>query len=353
MRLIFLSFVILFLSVPVAHGQWTYPSSSTISTADKVGIGIEVPSRQLQVKGGLLDPHLLFELESGSNLGSLMRIRASKFNDNWDIGISAFTLTANQGFNAIPTLDLQRFVIKNNNQERFSINASGNVGVGIGYPQQKLHVNGNLRVEDRKIFLGSKQSIYADNNARVHLTSNNTGITGLRLVDKLGRRHGELYGSSGGKYFGLLDGDGQWSYFAAKDNYTSFRINNSEKFRINKNGQLLIGTTTAPSSYKLAIKGQMIAEGMRIRTYSNWADYVFEENYPLLSLEELEAQIKIQKHLPGIPSAKEVATEGIDVGEMQAKLLEKVEELTLYLIEQNKLIQQQQVQIDALKQQVK
>ncbi len=353
MRLIFFTFVILFLSAPVAYGQWTYPNSSTISTVDKVGIGLNNPSRKLHVQGALIDPHILFELESGSNLGSLMRIRSSKFNDNWDVGISAFTLTATQGFSAIPTLDLNRFVIKNNDQERLSINATGNVGIGIGYPQQKLHVNGNLRVEDRKIFLGSKQSLYADNNARVHITSNNTGITGLRLIDKLGRRHGELYGSSGGKYFGLLDGDGQWSYFAAKDNYTAFRINNSEKFRINKNGQLLIGTTSAPGAYMLAIKGQMIAEGMRIRTHSNWADYVFEADYPLLPLEELEAQIKLQKHLPGIPSAKEVATEGIDLGEMQTKLLEKVEELTLYLIEQNKLIQQQQIQIDALKQQIK
>jgi predicted nuclease with TOPRIM domain len=68
----------------------------------------------------------------------------------------------------------------------------------------------------------------------------------------------------------------------------------------------------------------------------NWADYVFEEDYCLKSLEEVEDFISINKHLPDIPSADEVAKCGIDVLEMDSKLLAKIEELTLYLIEMKK-----------------
>jgi hypothetical protein len=66
------------------------------------------------------------------------------------------------------------------------------------------------------------------------------------------------------------------------------------------------------------------------------ADFVFEDDYQLMSLNDLEQQIKANKHLPGIPSAKEVEENGVSLGEMQAKLLQKIEELTLYVIDQDK-----------------
>jgi hypothetical protein len=75
---------------------------------------------------------------------------------------------------------------------------------------------------------------------------------------------------------------------------------------------------------------------------ANWADYVFNEDYQLLPLEELQNFISKNKHLPGIPTAKEVKEEGIELGEMNKKLLEKVEELTLYILDLQK-------QVDELK----
>ncbi len=107
-------------------------------------------------------------------------------------------------------------------------------------------------------------------------------------------------------------------------------------------GKMAIGNGSAEfdDDYQLSVVGNIIAEELRIRTYTitGWPDYVFEDNYKLPTLEELEAHITTQKHLPGIPSAEEVAKEGFAVAEMQAKLLEKIEELSLHLIEMNKRI---------------
>lgn len=81
-----------------------------------------------------------------------------------------------------------------------------------------------------------------------------------------------------------------------------------------------------------------------------WFDYVFDNDYKLMSLSELEQFIKTKKHLPEIPSEKEVKENGINLGEMQGKLLLKIEELTLYIIEQEKQLKELQKQIDELKQ---
>jgi len=88
---------------------------------------------------------------------------------------------------------------------------------------------------------------------------------------------------------------------------------------------------------KLAVNGNIHAKEVKV-DLSSWPDYVFKKEYELLSLEELEKYIKNQKHLPNIPSANKVLKEGIKLGEMNKKLLEKIEELTLHIIQQNKKI---------------
>jgi hypothetical protein len=97
-------------------------------------------------------------------------------------------------------------------------------------------------------------------------------------------------------------------------------------------GNVGIGTTNP--TQKLSVNGTVRAKEVIVDT--GWSDYVFDERYKLTALSETEAFVKAEKHLPGIPSAKEVAENGISVGEMQAKLLAKVEELTLYVIELKK-----------------
>ncbi|BBM86318.1 hypothetical protein [Candidatus Uabimicrobium amorphum] len=118
--------------------------------------------------------------------------------------------------------------------------------------------------------------------------------------------------------------------------------------RWDKNGNVGIGVINTQGS-KLAVKGKITAQEVRIINMKDWADFVFADDYELLPMDELEQSIKKHKHLPGIPSQQEVKEKGIQLGEMQAKLLQKIEELTLYTIEQNKRLQAQQKQIQELK----
>ncbi len=101
-------------------------------------------------------------------------------------------------------------------------------------------------------------------------------------------------------------------------------------------GAVSIGTNTIATGYKLNVNGRIIGTEVRVDALANWPDYVFSPNHKLLPLEDLEASINANKHLPGIPSAAEVKEKGILLGDMQTKTMEKVEELTLYLIQLSK-----------------
>ena len=97
-----------------------------------------------------------------------------------------------------------------------------------------------------------------------------------------------------------------------------------------------IGMTT--STDKLAVNGRVRAKEVKVDN-DNWPDYVFDDAYQMGSLTDLETFIKKNKHLPNIPSAAEVKNNGLELGQINAKLLQKIEELTLLLIEQNKRIE--------------
>ena len=96
------------------------------------------------------------------------------------------------------------------------------------------------------------------------------------------------------------------------------------------------------------VEGTVRSKEVKVEA-SPWPDYVFDEAYDLKSLAETEQYIKENKHLPNLPSAEEVSENGIELGEMNAKLLEKIEELTLHQIEMMKLIKLQQREIENLK----
>lgn len=125
------------------------------------------------------------------------------------------------------------------------------------------------------------------------------------------------------------------------------------------NSKIYIGTTaTYPSTtgnYKLYVEGGILTEKVKValRSTANWADYVFEKNYDLMPLKNVEEYIAIHKHLPGIDSASELAKNGLDLAEMQAKHMAKIEEMMLYIINQNKTIEKNIKDIEELKKQVK
>ena len=170
----------------------------------------------------------------------------------------------------------------------------GNVGIGTGNPQRKLDVNGDIKANG--LFLDNIASGDWGYAARI-LVNNNT-TRGLIIENTL----------SGQTVFSIL-GDG---IVNAKKIY-------AEEFEIHPNAMNIL-----------------------------WYDHVFNQDYKLRTLSELEQFIKTNKHLPEIPSAKEVEENGINLGEMQGKLLQKIEELTLYVIEQQKQATEQQKLIEEL-----
>jgi hypothetical protein len=261
---------------------------------------------------------------------------------------------------------------------------AGNVGVGTASPENKLHVMGAVTVE------GGQSALLHRNSS-----GNLVALTGVRN-DVAGEGHFTFYGYNAANWifwngnvgigtgavapasklhvmgvgrFGLSDvntnniggvlvasgtgaGGARQYWIGASDptahNNNQFQISdyngttNSPLITIYgmhmgvNGGNVGIGTT-APT-HKLSVKGTIRAQEIVVDN-TNWADYVFEEDYRLAPLAEVESHIKAKGHLPGIPSAAEVAEHGVSMGDMQAKLLSKVEELTLHLIAQEKKLE--------------
>ncbi len=145
--------------------------------------------------------------------------------------------------------------------------------------------------------------------------------------------------------FGLFWADGR--SIGSQNNMAGFVIapwggNARVGIRITSTGNVGIGTalTSNTPQYKLAVNGTIGAKQVIIEITSDaWADYVFDDHYKLRSINEVESFIKSNKHLPSLPSSQEVARDGLDMAAMDARLLEKIEELTLYIIAQDKRIE--------------
>ncbi|MBO9694161.1 hypothetical protein [Chryseobacterium sp.] len=210
------------------------------------------------------------------------------------------------------------------NDRKLVINDNGNVGIGTSSPDTKLHIaqensnNQNLVISK---FLSS-------------------GATGGSVMISLGYHTAanlelnSLYTGSGFRY-------GSYGDFNIENNLQSANYG-AINFITNKKVQLAI----APNG-NASLQGKLEAKELKV-TLTPTADFVFDEKYNLPKLEEVEKHIKEKKHLPEIASAKIMEKEGVNVGEFQIKLLQKIEELTLYSIEQSKQIKHQVTQLKQL-----
>lgn len=118
----------------------------------------------------------------------------------------------------------------------------------------------------------------------------------------------------------------------------------------NVSNRVIIGNPpTTPGSHRLYVNGSIIATEVRVALQASWSDYVFEKDYDLKSLAEVEKYVQENKHLPGVTSAKEVAENGLNLGEMQKMQMEKIEELYLHMIEMSKQLNALQAENQALK----
>lgn len=213
-----------------------------------------------------------------------------------------------------------RFCTKN--VDRVFIDTAGRVGINTTNPLQRLHVlDGNILLSrSNSDELGSTNgTIYFGD---VVTSSQPYGRWGIEYVSS----EKEGYGLNFWKPYG----PGQ----QAQGNAFLFLADNGN-----------VGINTNNPQARLAVNGGILAKSIVVSINSNlWPDYVFDDDYELMALQTLESYVNAHKHLPGVPSAEEVEGQGdIDLGKMNTILLEKVEELTRYVIDLQK-------QIDEMKQ---
>lgn len=253
---------------------------------------------------------------------------ASIFAQSWNT-------TGNSGTDAssnfLGTKDTKDLVLKTNNMERIRLNANGAVGItGASSDGIALNVSGRTLIASHALY----DTFYVGNDAPNHPGGNS--LVFLRYTKHQPNNPG------------ILD-------VAGWPTSTSYAMIMSLK----ANGKFYLGTNPDAacadcSEFRMFVKDGIKTEKVKVdvATANGWADYVFNKNYRLRTLEEVEKHIEEKGHLPNIPSTDEVMKNGLNLGEMDAKLLEKIEELTLYSIDQNKQLKSQSEEIKELKKQV-
>jgi hypothetical protein len=394
MKKLFSLLAILFAS-QLSYAQWTSASGNT-TTTDKVGIGTASPVTTLDVSGSntnnptVINRNTSYGSTDATGTSSLgfyftdhgaAKIEASKI----AVNITDLKLYGEYGFNVpSPIMTLRPTGL-----------TLGNVGIGTTTPLSGgaaaswltlngtssysggvvYSINGTAKgfsyIDNDGLFTqqaissGQKFVVNGTTTAMTMLSSGNIGIGTTSPNGKL-----NIFDPTAGNSLIVLSRATNPAVKALditldSDNTVFTTANADLNFKTNFNGGATLSTmylnyqgnvaigTTDPQGHKLAVNGDIIATKITVKPYGNWPDYVFKPTYNLPSLSEVKTYIDQNHHLPDIPSAATVEKDGQDIGEMNKLLLKKVEELTLYLIEEQKQNKQQQVELDSLKQYIK
>jgi hypothetical protein len=203
----------------------------------------------------------------------------------------------------------------------------GNVGIGTSNAGFMLNVVGDYVIQQRIESTGAFAGLYMKSNWATRQLGIHFGSDGNSGIGTNSLR------------FGRYDANGDQFGNGWQANPVVFDMDAPDaSFIMNELGQICLGTFD-PKGYRLAVNGSAIFTKVVVKAYSSWPDYVFHANYRLRPLSEVEEYIKQYHHLPEVVSAEEVEKNGLDVGDNQATLLKKIEELTLYIIQQNKRIE--------------
>ena len=300
-----LSLLLLMISSAITANaqQWQTNGTNVYYNGGNVGIGTTSPLGPFQVLGG--NAYLW-----GLNLG---------------FGTSLGVITTDAATKPI--------VFQLGGTEYARVNGNGNFGVATSNPQNTLHVNGTVRT-DGTIYPYSSMQSMGDNTS---LAWDAGGLMRMGFTKKFGFGPKLTYGA--GTAFAIAESSA--GDIGSSNTFT-------DRLVIDASGNVGIGTSNPQA--KLAVNGTIATQKLTV-TQTGWSDYVFYKEYKLPPLKFVEHYIQFNHHLPEIPSAAEVEKEGIDVGGNQALLLKKIEELTLYLIRQDKELKELKKEVKISKQQ--
>ncbi len=319
----------------------TVVNSALFESGGQMGIGTTTPNGTLSIYAAT-NSTLSIEGSGGVSNKSIINFRPANSRSG---GASSQILAIDDGaqssnltFSTAPTGSATSIL-----SERMRISSSGSIVMGATVPKAFLHVQNGGTIAfsvdgngNDALFIGANKSNSVNGNISIYSNDATAIDKGGSIV--LGGKFD--VGNTIVSYAKIKAGKSEITtgdYSGYLSFYTRLTGGNLlERMRIDKNGNVGIGTTnTGP--YKLAVEGKIGAREIKVTLSNPWADYVFDENYELRSLYSLEQYIKANKHLPGIPSASEVKKAGgVELGDMNVKLLEKIEELTLYVIELKK-----------------
>jgi len=237
----------------------------------------------------------------------------------------------------------QPLVIKTSNTEWARFDISGRLGLGTDSPVERFHVhNGAIRITGTVPGEGGPMVLLGG-------TPNGTAPAGEWGIEyepnALGLNFWRPFGSSGA-------GFANYVLFLSNSNRVGVNTNNpTAQFTVN--GKTLIGhpaTVTLPGTYNLYVQNGILTDKIKVATVnsSDWSDYVFDEDYALRSIDDVEIFVRTNRHLPDVPSADEVRANGVDLVEINAALLRKIEELTLYTIDLNRRLEMQEARLHAM-----
>ncbi|MDW3191080.1 MAG: hypothetical protein R8G66_01910 [Cytophagales bacterium] len=297
----------------------------SILQSGNVGIGTTSPTETLEIFHSSTTPGVIALKSTRNDAGhvDVGRISAKQYSTE----VARIGMPRAAGTNT----GYLTFWTKNDNNasltEKVRISADGNMGIGTTSPSERLEIFHSITTPGVISLKSIRNDAGHVDVGRISAKQDATEVARIGLP------------RAGGTYTGYV------TFWTKNNNNASL----TEKVRITAEGNMGIGSTSPTE--KLTVDGKINAEEIILEDIdpNSVPDFVFEEDYDLRSLEETEKFIKANKHLPEIPSATEIAEEGLELKKMNILLLQKVEELTLHLIEQNKRIQSQQDEIEALK----